>query len=94
VRVRLRAEGTPNVPVAVEIALREGGRLEGCVEANGASLLAGGYATYRAGGDTVRFGPGLRQNSYWNIRGAEPPVPGTRVYLCGYTPFDHELEIS
>jgi hypothetical protein len=93
-RVRMQAGGTANVPVAVEIALREGGKLEGCVEANGALLLPNGFATYRAGGDVVRFGPGKRENSYWQIRGAEPAAPGTRVYLCGYTPFDHELEIS
>jgi hypothetical protein len=94
VRVRLRAEGTPNVPLAVEIGLREGGKLEGCVEANGAWILAEGRATYRVGDDFVRFGPGLRAHTYTQIRGALPPQPGTRVYLCGFTPFDHELEIS
>jgi len=93
-RVRLRADGTANVPVAVEIALREGGKLEGCVETNGGWLLPEGFATYRAGNDTVRFGPGLREHSYWQIRGAEPAAPGVRVYLCGYTPFDRELELS
>lgn len=93
-RLRLRAEGTKNVPVAVEIALREGGKLEGCVESNGALLLPSGFASYRVGDDTVRFGPGFREHSYAQIRGAEPPVPGTRVYLCGYTPFDREIEIS
>lgn len=93
-RVRMKAEGTANVPVAVEIALREGGKLEGCVQANGATLLAGGFATYRVGDDVIRFGPGLREHSYSQIRGAETPVPGTRVYLCGYTPFDREIEIS
>lgn len=93
-RVRMSARGTKNVPVAVEIALREGGKLEGCVETNGAWLLPSGYATYRSGSDTVRFGPGLREHSYWQIRGAEAPAPGLRVYLCGYTPFDQEIEIS
>jgi hypothetical protein len=94
VRLRLRAEGTPNVPVAVEIGLREGGTLEGCVQSRGAWILAEGYATYRAGSDMVRFGPGLREHSYTQVRGAEPPLPGTRVYLCGYTPFNREIEIS
>jgi hypothetical protein len=94
VRVRLRADGTPNVPVAVEIGLREGGRLEGCAESRGSWILAEGYATYRVGSDTVRFGPGLREHSYTQVRGAAPPLPGTRVYLCGYTPFDREIEIS
>ena len=94
VRLRLRAEGTAGVPVAVEIGLREGGTLEGCVESHGSWILADGYATYRAGSDAVRFGPGLREHSYTQVRGAAPPLPGTRVYLCGYTPFDREIEIS
>jgi hypothetical protein len=94
VRLRLRAEGTPNVPVAVEIGFREGGKLEGCTEVNGSWILAEGYGTYRVGNDVVRFGPGLREHSYAQVRGAEPPLPGTRAYLCGYTPFDREIEIS
>jgi hypothetical protein len=93
-RVRLRAYGTPNVPVAVEIGLREGGKLEGCVESRGSWILAEGYATYRADGDTVRFGPGLREHSYTQVRGAAAPLPGTRVYLCGYTPFDREIAFT
>ena len=94
VRVRLRAEGTPNVPVTVEIGLREGGKLEGCVESHGSWILADGHATYRVGSDTLRLGPGLREHSYTQVRGAASPLPGMRVYLCGYTPFDHEIEIS
>ncbi len=94
VRVRIRVEGTPNVPVAVEIGLREGGKLEGCGEAGGAWILAEGFATYRAGSDVVRFGPGIREHSYTQVRGAAPPLPGVRVYLCGYAPFDREIEIS
>jgi hypothetical protein len=94
VRVRLRAEGTPNVPVSVEIGLREGGTLEGCVQSRGSWILADGYATYRIGSDAVRFGPGIREHSYTQVRGAAAPLPGTRVYLCGYTPFDREIEIG
>jgi hypothetical protein len=94
VRLRLRAEGTKGVPVAVEIGLRDGGRLEGCVESHGQWILADGFATYRVGSDTVRFGPGLRQHSYTQVRGAAAPLPGTRVYLCGFTPFDREIEIT
>jgi len=94
VRVRMQASSTANVPVAVEIGLREGGKLEGCVEVNGSWILAEGHATYRVGSVVIRFGPGLREHSYTQVRGALTPLPGTRVYLCGYTPFDRELEIS
>lgn len=81
------------MPVAVEIGLRGGGKLEGCGEANGGWILAEGFATYRVGNDVISFGPGLREHSYTQVRGAAPPLPGTRVYLCGYTPFDREVEI-
>ncbi|HWB98143.1 MAG TPA: hypothetical protein VG672_15620, partial [Bryobacteraceae bacterium] len=96
-RIRLRAHGTDGVPLAVEISLREGGELGGVVaapHAENAWILGEGYATFRQGGDRLRIGPGLRQHSYTQIRGAQPKLPGSSIYLCGYTPFDHTVEIS
>lgn len=89
-RVEIGAAGTDNVPLAVEITLRPGGQLEGCEAASGvegAMLLREGFATYRVGGDAIRFGPGAGEHSYTQIRGAEPRLPGLSVYLCGFTPF-------
>jgi hypothetical protein len=93
-KIRMRSQGTKNVPVSVEIALRDGGKLEGCETTPGGNVLAQGTAVYRAGNDTVRFGPGLAEHTWTQVRGALPAAPGTRVYLCGFTPFDHEIEIS
>jgi hypothetical protein len=93
-RVRMRAFGTDKVPVAVEINFREGGELQGCApvpKIAGAWVLGGRQAEYRAGSDAIRFGPGLREHLYTQVRGAEPKLPGTSAYLCGYTPFDHTL---
>jgi hypothetical protein len=94
-RIRIRAEGTPGVPVAVEIALRDGGSLQGArgVKASpGAWVLPGGAgAVYRAGSNQIRFGPGAAAHEYVQVRGAEPPLPGERVYISGYTPFDRTL---
>ena len=59
--LRLQSNGTPGVPLAVEISLREGGKLEGCRPAPHVAdgwILEKDFATYRVGGDTVRFGPG------------------------------------
>jgi hypothetical protein len=94
-RVRVRAEGTPGVPVAIEIGLRGGGMLQG-VRALRASpstwVLPGGTgAVYRAGSNQIRFGPGAAAHEYVQVRGAEPPLPGERVYITGYTPFDRTL---
>jgi len=96
-RVRLQAYGTAGVPVAVEINFREGGKLEGCVPAPrvpDAWLLSAPQAVYRTGADGIRFGPGLCQHRYTQVRMAEPKLPGPSVYLTGFTPFDHTLEFG
>ncbi|MFB3826241.1 MAG: hypothetical protein ACE15B_05705 [Bryobacteraceae bacterium] len=95
-RIRMRAAGTPGVPVAVEINFRAGGELTGCTRAGApdAWLLPEGYAVYRTGADSLRIGPGLGEHCYIQVRGAEPKLEGPSVYLCGYTPFDHTIQVS
>jgi len=96
-RVRLRSQGTNGVPVAVEINLREGGTLEGCSPAPQVAdgwILERGQATYRLGGNTIRFGPGAAPHRYTQVRGAEPKLPGPSVYITGFTPFDHTLSFD
>ncbi|MBZ5619653.1 MAG: hypothetical protein LAQ69_13155 [Acidobacteriia bacterium] len=96
-RLRLEAQGTPHVPVAVEVSLRSGDTPSGCVPAPGnpeGMLLPSGYATYTVGPDQVKFGPGRGEHRYTQVRGAEPKLPGISVYLTGFTPFDHVLEFQ
>ncbi len=93
--LRVRAEGTRDVPVAVEISLRKGGKLEGvkpAPEVTGGFLLPSGHATFTVGKDTIRFGPGLGEHQYTQIRGAHEKLPGESVYLTGYAPVDHTIE--
>jgi hypothetical protein len=95
--VDISANGTDGVPLAIEVNLRPGGQLTGCVAApkvEDAWLLPKGHATYRVGKDMVRIGPGLGAHSYTQVRGAEAKLPGTSVYLCAYTPVRHRLEID
>jgi hypothetical protein len=95
--VRIAAEGTDRVPVAIEINLRPGGKLEGCNPAPGADdafLPDGKEVLYRVGKNTVRIGPAIRENAYTQVRGAEPKLPGPSVYLTGMTPFDHTVELT
>ena len=92
--VVVRAHGTGNIPLALEINLREGGELTGVVPAprvGDAFLLKDGFAEYRMGSDVVRFGPGRCEHAYTQVRGAHPKLPGPSVYLTGYTPFEHTL---
>lgn len=96
-RFRMRAHGTDDVPVTIEINLREGGKLEGCEAAPDVEdgwILPSGNAVYRMGNDTIRFGPGKKENTYTQVRGALPKLPGPSVYLTGYTPFDHTLDFD
>ena len=95
--LRVQSSGTPGVPLAIEINLREGGTLEGCrpaPHADGAWILAQDFATYRMGGDTIRFGPGAAAHLLTQLRGAEPRLPGQSVYITGYTPFDQTLRFE
>lgn len=85
------------MPLAVEIAFREGGSLHGCRPLDGmagAHVLESGAGTYRAGVNEIRFGPGAAAHQYVQVRGAEPRLPGQSVYLTGYTPFDRTIRFD
>ncbi len=95
--IAIRAEGTPNVPLAIEINLREGGRITGAEPAQDSGdvfLLKQGMAEYTMGTDVIRFGPGTCEHAWVQLRGAEAKLPGPSVYITGYTPFQHTLEFE
>jgi hypothetical protein len=92
--LRLRAEGTSNVPIAVELCFRDGGQLEGCRPIPGTPgtfVLDRRQGVYRVGPNEIRFGPGDAPHLYTQLRGAEPRLPGQSVYITGMTPFDRTL---
>jgi hypothetical protein len=94
-KLRIQASGTNGVPAALELHLREGTQLAGAEQsASGVAFLTNGQATVSNGNQRIRFGPGLRQHSYTNIRGALSKQPGVSVYLTGFTPFDHTVEFE
>lgn len=96
-RLRIRAEGTDNVPLAVELAFRPGGQFENVEpfpKLPDAYLLKSGFGAYRVGRDVLRFGPGRADHRYVVVRGAEPRVPGATVFLTAYTPVDQTIEFQ
>lgn len=96
-RLTLDITGTAGVPVAVELAFRHGGRLEGVEPVAGvadAHLLKAGTGRFTAGDDTITFGPGQAEHTWTQLRGALPKWDGQSVYLTGFTPFRLNLEIS
>ncbi len=89
--------GAAHVPVALELAFRHGGKLEGVKAVDGvkdAFLLAEGTGRYTAAGETIEFGPGRAEHTYTQIRGAVPKWDGQSVYLCGFTPLEFTLKIG
>lgn len=92
--VRLRAEGTDQVPLAVEVNFREGVQISGCETHQGTLALTGNTAFATAGGAKVTFGPGAAAHRYFQVRGALPKLDGTSVYVTGFTPFDHTLRFD
>ena len=93
--LRIRCAGTQYVPVIIEIALREGGKLDGVTaipNAVDSYLIAGDEASYRVGGDVIKIGPGSRAHQWTtNIRYIDAKLPGPAIYLTGFAPFDHTV---
>lgn len=89
--------GTAQVPVAIELAFRHGGTLEGVEPVSGekdAYLLRGDVGRYALGDDRIEFGPGRVEHTYTQIRGALPKWDGPCVYLTGFTPFEATVRIG
>lgn len=89
--------GTADVPVAIELAFRHGGKFTGVEpvpHVADAFLLRSGTGRYSVGGDTIEFGPGRVEHTYTQVRGALPKWDGQSVYLTGLTPFKTTLTIT
>lgn len=96
-RLEFDVRGTPEVPVAIELAFRHGGTLEGVEpghDAKDAWLLRSGTGRYRLGDDVIEFGPGRADHTYVQVRGALPKWDGQSVYVTGLTPFQAVLTIG
>jgi hypothetical protein len=93
----INVRGTDDVPVAIELAFRAGGQLEGVeplADVKDGFLLRAGTGRYRLGNDVISFGPGAAAHSYTQLRGALPKWEGQSVYVTGLTPFQTMLTIG
>ena len=96
-RLKIIAEGTGRVPLAIELGFRQGGKLSGVEPVPGiedAWFLADGYGEYKMGGHRISFGPGQHAHGWTQLRGAEPKLPMQSIYITGYSPFEYILEIN
>ena len=96
-RLEFVIEGTSEVPVALELAFRHGGKLQGVEPLPGVTdgyLLRSGKGRYESGGDVIEFGPGRVEHTYAQVRGAAAKWDGMSVFLTGLTPFRATLDIG
>ena len=96
-RLDITIEGTPYVPVSLEMSFRPGGELRWVKpdrNLEDAFFLESGTGEYTQGKDTIRFGPGISEHKWAEIRGMLPKQKGESVYLTGYTPFRHTLYLE
>ena len=97
--IRLNMAGMNEVPMAVEITLRPGGKLTGealtpVADVPDAYILGEGYATYELAGRRVRFGPGFRQHTWAQMHHAQPRLEGLSVYMTGFTPLQQTFRFA
>ena len=91
--------GTPEVPMAVEITLRPGGKLTGDAltqvsDVPNAYILGEGFATYELAGSKVRMGPGFRRHNWTAMHRAQPRLEGLSVYMTGFAPLKQTIRFS
>ncbi|NND09271.1 MAG: hypothetical protein HKN87_23105 [Saprospiraceae bacterium] len=89
-------EGTDHVPVALELAFRKGGVIEGITSApigGDSYLMEAESGLYKMEGSSIRFGPRRQEHGWTQLRGADPKIDATSVYITGFTPFSYRLSL-
>jgi hypothetical protein len=105
--LRFDIMGHDRVPFLVELAFRPGGELGGSLQElttrdnTKVYLLKEGTGRYKAGEDTIEFGPGQADHQMLNLsgpsyaaHGATLRASGILVYITGYTPFQRVVTIK
>jgi hypothetical protein len=90
-------EGTDNVPLAIELACRNGGKLEGVEklsQVKNSYVLDGHPAYYKFGNDSIRIEAEKSEHQWTAIRGGLPKPDAHCIYLTGFTPFKKKIRIS
>ena len=97
ISVDINIDGTEEVPVTLELIFRKGGTLAGAEAVTNKPdtwMLKNVTATYTVGKDTIQFGPGKASHKWLQLRGALPPMDAPTVYITGFTPFKHTIQLS
>ncbi len=95
--LRIRATGTTDVPLTIEINCREDATLDG-VDKVGPDVYRphpGATAvSINRGAQAIRVSPLPVAHNWYEVRGAEHKLPGPSIFLTGLTPFDVTLNFE
>ncbi|MEO2047581.1 MAG: hypothetical protein ABGX16_13530, partial [Pirellulales bacterium] len=93
-RIHFEAQGTDNVPWAIELGLSPGGEFSGVTPVEGTANAyftnSDGF-TYQVGNDVIHFSGHPAAHQWTQLRGALPKLDANSVYLTGFTPLNFEL---
>ena len=103
VRLNVKADGLPHVPIAVELLIDPDGEL--LLDGKKAPLAAGqrvwfdaAEARYSRGGDSIVIRPGLCEHRLpiqdLHVVTGNAEQRCARLVLCGYSPFAHEVVVE
>jgi hypothetical protein len=95
--ITIEMGGTDNVPVSMELIFRRGGKFSGVQQhpaKTDAWLFSEKEGSYSVGEHTIHFGPGKLEHKNVQLRGALPAMDAPTVYLTGFTPFKHTIQLT
>ncbi len=88
--------GTDDVPLAIELAFRHGGKLYGVekvLDIKDAWFLKEKMGRYAYEDQIIEFGPGCHAHGWTQLRGAEDKLDAQCVYLTAFTPFEWRISL-
>jgi len=95
--LRLRANGTTDVPLTIEINCREEVSLDGVDEVAPDVYrphAGAGRISISRGAQVIRISPLVAEHKWYAVRGAENKLPGPSIFLTSFTPFDVTLNFE
>jgi hypothetical protein len=97
-KIKIVVDGPENLPIALELGFRAGGKLENVSPKQGiedAYLIATGeFAIYRNGDDKITVGPATGAHKWTQLRGALPKLQAECLYFTNYAPCEFEFTIE
>lgn len=101
--IDFKVDGPPNVEVTIEMCFGKGGKIIGGTTVNEESkILESGFAEYKVGNDSIKFGPGNTghqrvtrlESEQYGYHNGSLRTEGVYIYITGHTPFIHKMTLG